>query len=78
MFGGVAVGRPIRLVRFPGADFSPEVLLSQLLEIRADIKSLHVIVEWEDETMDVYWTKTKTSKTCMASVLLSKQAANSI
>lgn len=59
-----------KIVRFPSTEYNPELLLNQLLEVVPDIKNLYIVVQWkEDDSMDPYFTKMKTSQICMASML---------
>jgi len=63
-----------KLVRFPKTTTTPELLLHQLLEHASQMKALSVVIEWEDESMDTHWSKTKATKLCAAGSLLQHEA----
>ncbi len=63
-----------KLIAFPGADISPEVVLHRTLDKLDHIKAVTVIIQWDDDTMAVDWSTQKTSMLCMGSVVLSDVA----
>lgn len=66
------------LVHLPGTRLTPEVVLHRTMNKVARIKSVVIVVQWDDETFDADWSQMKASELAMAALLLSKQATDII
>ena len=66
------------LLVLPGTRVSPEVILHRTLNKKEHIRSVVVVVEWLDGSMDIDWSAISTSKMCMAAVLLQHTATNTL
>jgi hypothetical protein len=60
-----------KIVGFPGADISPEVLLHRTLGKLECIKAVTVVIQWDDDSFVCEWSSMKMSELCMASKMLS-------
>lgn len=67
-----------KLVCLPGAKLSPEVLLHRTLNKLDCIKSVVVIIQWDDESFACDWSTMKISELCMAEKVLSLSVADDI
>ena len=68
--------RERKIVRLPGARLTAETVLASTLEkARAGhVKSVVVVIQWDDDTYDCDWSQQKISELCMASVVASDLA----
>ncbi len=62
----------------PGTTLTPEVVLHRTLGKLDRIKNVAVIIQWDDDTMDIDWSQMKASELCMAAILLTKTATDTI
>lgn len=57
-----------KLHHLPGSALSPQVVLSKALEEIGNIKSVAVIVQWDDDSFSSDWSRQKISELCMGSM----------
>lgn len=64
-----------KLVHLPGTRLTPEVVLHRTLNKLDQIKSVIVIIQWDDESHEIDWSQQPTSAMCTSVVALQYQAA---
>lgn len=64
-----------RIVHLPGTALMPEVVLHQTLENVARIRAVTIVIQWDDDTFDIDWSRQQTNDLCMGAVLLQAKAA---
>lgn len=62
-----------KIVHLPGTTLTPEVVLHRTLQKLSRIKSVTVVIQWDDDTFDVDWSQQKVSELCMGSLVLDEQ-----
>ena len=60
-----------KLISLPGSKVSPEVLLHRTLDKLDRIKSIVMIIQWDDDSYACDWSSLKISELCMAEKILS-------
>ena len=63
------------LVHLPGTRLTPEVVLHQTLEEIARIKAVTIVIQWDDDTFGIDWSRQQINDMCMGAVLLQAKAA---
>lgn len=63
-----------KLVVFPGAKVTPEIVLNRTSAKLGRIKAVAVVIQWDDDTFDCDWSSMPTSMLCMAYTVLQLQA----
>jgi len=59
-----------RIIHLPGTELTPQVVLHQTLELIANIKAVTIVIQWEDDTFELDWSRQQTNDFCMAAMLL--------
>ena len=67
-----------KIVHLPGSKLTPEVVLHRTLQKIDRIKSVCMVIQWDDDTFDIDWSQQKTSELCMASITLQDEALRAI
>lgn len=67
-----------KIIHLPGTKLTPEVVLHRTLTKLDHIKSVTVIIQWNDETFDVDWSQQQVSDLCTGSMLLQREAQDQI
>jgi hypothetical protein len=65
-----------KIAVFPGAPLTPEVVLNRTVAKLGRLKSVVIVLQWDDETFDCDWSSMKTSELCMAKEVLQIQVQN--
>lgn len=65
-----------KIAHLPGTKLTPEVVLARTLEKAPRIKSVVVVVMWDDDTFDTDWSQMQVSEFCMASKILDKEVGS--
>lgn len=63
-----------KLVHLPGTRLTPEVVLHRTLNKIDRIKSVVVVIQWDDGSHEIDWSQQTTSVMCTASTMLQYQA----
>lgn len=63
-----------RVVHLPGTRLTPDVVLHRTLGKIGRIKSVTIVIQWDDDTFDIDWSQQKTSELCMGALLLQDEA----
>ncbi|MFZ9406468.1 MAG: hypothetical protein ACO26U_05155 [Burkholderiaceae bacterium] len=63
-----------KLVHLPGTKLTPEVVLHRTLNKLDRIKSVAVVIQWDDNTLSIDWSQMKVSELCMAAMLMDTEA----
>lgn len=61
-----------KLIQLPGTAPSVEVVLHRTLNKLDRIKSVTIVIQWDDDTLDADWSTMKTSELAMAALVLNK------
>lgn len=61
-----------KIKHLPGTRLTPEVVLHRTLGKLEAIKSVCVIIEWDDDTYDMDWSQQPLSSLAMAQVTVDK------
>lgn len=64
-----------KIVHLPGSRVSPQVVLHQTLEKVSRVKAVTLVIQWDDDTYDIDWSRQTASELCMGAVLLQAEAA---
>ena len=64
-----------KVVYLPGSRVSPQVVLHQVVENVSRIKAVTLVIQWDNDTFDVDFSRQQVSELCMAAVLLQAEAA---
>lgn len=67
-----------KLVPMNQAETGPRVFLEEMLENHASFKSVMVVIQYHDNTMDCDWSKIETPDLAQACVVLQMQMQNCI
>lgn len=67
-----------KIKHLPGTKLAPEVLLHRTLQKIDRIKSVIVVIQWDDDTFDSDWSSQKVSELCMGSMVLANQVTTII
>jgi hypothetical protein len=67
-----------KLVHLPGTKLAPEVVLHRTLDKVSSIKSVVVVIQWTDNTLDVDWSQLKVSELALASLFLQEKVQDVI
>jgi hypothetical protein len=62
-----------KIIHMPGTVLTPEVVLHRTLQKLEYIKSVVVIIEWDDETHDMDWSKQRLDTLAMARLTIEKE-----
>lgn len=62
------------LVHLPGTPLTPEVVLHRTLNKKARIKSVAVVIQWDDDSFDTDHSLMSVSTLCMAVRMLDRLA----
>lgn len=65
-----------KLVHLPGTKLTPEIVIHRTLGKIEHIKSITVVIQWNDDTFDCDWSQMKVSELCMAEKILSMNVSN--
>jgi hypothetical protein len=60
------------LVHMPGTKLAPSVVLHRTLNKIDRIKSVVVVIQWDDDTYDVDWSSQKVSDLAFGNVILTR------
>ncbi len=66
------------LVHLPGTKLTPEVALHRTLNKLGRIKSVVIVIQWDDDTYATDWSQMKTSELCMSSMVLNKNVTDTV
>lgn len=67
-----------KIAVFPGSKVSAEVVLHRTLNKTKRIKSVAVVIQWDDDTMSADWSSMKRSELLMAATVLQHTAEREI
>lgn len=75
----MSVGNFVRkLIHLPGTQLTPEVVLHRTLNKKDHIKSVTVIIQWDDDSFAVDWSEQTNSAFCMGATILQAEAINTV
>ena len=57
-----------KIHQLPGTMLSPKVVLARTMDKVDRIKSVSIIIQWDDDTFDSDWSCQKVSELCMGSM----------
>ena len=63
-----------KIIHLPGTKLTPEVVLHRTLTKLAHIKSVVVVIQWDDDSVDCDWSSMKVSELCMGAMALDEEA----
>lgn len=63
-----------KIIHLPGTRLTPEVVLHRTLTKTARIKSIVVVIQWDDDSIDCDWSSMKVSDLCMGAMVLDEEA----
>ena len=61
-----------KIIHLVGTRLSPEVVLHRTLNKLDRIKSVSIVIQWDDDSMDVDWSQQTVSTLCMGSMVFSR------
>ena len=64
-----------KLRHLPGTALSPELVLHRTLEKLERIKSVVVVIQWDDDTFDVDWSAMGSSGTLLVAAMALEEEA---
>ncbi len=67
-----------KMVHLPGTRLSPEVVLHRTLAKLPRIKSVVIVIQWDDDTFDTDWSQMKVSELACCSLILNKDATDTL
>jgi hypothetical protein len=67
-----------KILHLPGTRLSPEVVLHRTLTKLDHIRSIAIVVQWEDESFDCDWSQMRLSDLCMAEKIFSMTVTEAI
>lgn len=66
------------LIHLPGTKLTPEVVLHRTLNKLEHIKSVALIICWNDDTFDTDWSQQQLNVLCAGALVLQRQAVDAL
>lgn len=63
-----------KIRQLPGVRLTPETVLHRTLDKLAHIKSVVIVIQWNDDSFDCDWSQMRVADLCMASYALQHDA----